>query len=156
MMETSFAIYRIQPYLRNPSSRLIKSPKIYFSDTGLAYFLTGIKGPAMNGFFRGMMWESYVAQNLAGILSAGHPGIRVSYWSVQGRYEADFVLEVGNETVIIEVKCGSRWEDKDLLGLKAFLASSGNCQAAILAYNGSETVKLEDKIWVIPVSTMLS
>lgn len=152
LMETSCIIHRMLPYLRNRSSRLIKSPKIYLSDSGLAYYLAGIRNLPLSG----ALWENYVAQNLESILSVHLPGTEIAYWNVQGRYEVDFILEIGNETIAVEVKSSTRWQEKDLIGLKAYLNSSKNCRAAILAYNGEEVLKLGNRIWAVPISVLLS
>ena len=156
LMETSFILSRMPPYLGNRSSRLIKSPKIYLSDTGLASYLTGIKSLDLNETLRGTFLENYVAQNLEGVFSAHYPDARIAYWNIQGRYEVDFIVEIGAETIAIEVKNGSRWQERDLTGIKAYLSSSKGCRAAILAYNGNDVVKLEDRIWAVPISLLLS
>lgn len=78
------------------------------------------------------------------------------YWNIQGRYEVDFILEVGRDTIAIEVKNSSRWRENDLVGLKAFINSTRNCRAAILAYNGTNTLRLADKIWAVPISLLIS
>lgn len=156
LMETSFIIFRMQPYLRNRSSRLIKSPKLYLSDTGLASYLLGIKGCDINEPFKGVLLENYINQNLQGIFSAYNPDIKISHWNVQGRYEVDFIVESNNKTIAIEVKYGSRWQDHDLAGLKAYISSSKNCYAGILAYQGNEIVKLEEKILAVPVHRLIS
>jgi hypothetical protein len=56
----------------------------------------------------------------------------------------------------IEVKAAARWGERDLAGLKAFLAATPGCKAAILAYNGNQAVRLGEKIWAIPLSLLLS
>ena len=156
LMETSFILNRMPPYLGNRSSRLIKSPKIYLSDTGLASYLAGIKSLSLNETLRGVFLENYVSQNLEGIFSAHYPDAKITYWNIQGRYEVDFIIEIGAETIAIEVKNGSRWQERDLTGIKAYLASSKRCRAAILAYNGNSVVKLENKILAVPISMLLS
>ncbi|MDP2922609.1 MAG: ATP-binding protein [Candidatus Omnitrophota bacterium] len=156
LMETSFILNRMPPYLGNRSSRLIKSPKIYLSDTGLASYLVGIKSLDLNETLRGVFLENYVAQNLEGVFSAHYPDVKVTYWNIQGRYEVDFIVEIGSETIAIEVKSGSRFKERDLTGIKAYLSSSKRCRAAILAYNGNDVLKLEDKIWAVPISLLLS
>jgi len=156
LMEASFILKRFPPYLGNRSSRLIKSPKIYISDSGLACYLTGVKSLEQNEPLRGAMLENYVAQNLEALLSAHYPEARLAYWNIQGRYEVDFVIEIGKETFAIEVKSASRFHDRDLTGLKAFVDSTPGCRAAILGYQGSEILKLEKKIWAVPLSLLLS
>jgi predicted AAA+ superfamily ATPase len=156
LMETSFIISRIQPYLRNKTSRLIKSPKLYLSDTGLSAYLESIKEADLSETIRGALLESYVAQNLAGILSAYYPDSKTAYWNIQGRYEVDFIIEIGGQAIAIEVKSGSRWKESDLQGLKAYLASNKNCLGGLLAYNGHEVLKLSKNIWAVPVDLLLS
>jgi predicted AAA+ superfamily ATPase len=100
--------------------------------------------------------ECYLLQNLEGILTVHSPGARIFYWHVQGRHEVDFVIETSRGTIAIEVKNSSRWEDKDLSGLRAFLTTTPSCLAGILAYAGSRTVSLGDKIWAVPIPLLLS
>jgi len=56
----------------------------------------------------------------------------------------------------IELKAASRWQDRDLSGLRAFLDRTPACRSAVLAYNGTETVKLADRLWAIPMGLLLS
>jgi uncharacterized protein len=156
VMEVSCVLYRIPPYLQNPAARLIKSPKFYLGDTGLACHLAGIDGMTEDHPLRGAMVESYVAQNLAGILQSAWPRAEIYFWNIQGRHEVDFVIEAGNRCIAVEVKAGARWEKADLAGLKAFVASTPRCAAGILAYNGTAPVPLGDRLWAIPLGLLLS
>ncbi len=154
LMEVSFIGYRLTPYLKNRASRLIKSPKFYFSDAGLAGYLAGVR-KLSSGPSRGALLETYVAQNLTGIIDARLPHASIHFWNVQGRYEVDFVIESENRCIAIEVKMSARWEERDIAGLKAFLANTPDCVAAVLAYNGTETVPLGEKIWAVPLSAVI-
>lgn len=156
LMEASFVIFRLPPYLSNRSSRLIKSPKLYFSDTGLAGYLAGVQEPGRGNILSGALWENYVAQNLQGLLSTHCPQANLTYWSIQGRHEVDFIIEIGHKTLAIEVKSGSRWQERDLIGLKAFLNTDPTCVGAILACNVDKTLRLGDKIWAVPIELLLS
>ncbi len=156
LMEASFVIYRLPPYLRNRSSRLIKSPKIYLTDTGLAAFLMGEKTVAEHELLKGFLWENYVLQNLQSILAAHQPDAQIFYWNIQGRHEVDFIIELEHKTLAIEVKYGSRIHEGDLAGLRAYLASSKQCLGGIVAYNGSEIVQLDKNIWAVPMAILLS
>lgn len=156
LMEASFVLFRLYPYLGNRSSRLIKSPKIYISDTGLAAYLSGVKKTDTHEPLRGALLENYVLQNLQSIISTYLPEARLGYWSVQGRFEVDFILEIGRQTVAIEVKYSSRIGESDLSGLNAYLGSAKNCLGGILAYNGTEIIKLKNKLWAIPIGLLVS
>lgn len=133
LAETSFVLRRIPPYLRNKSSRLIKSPKVYVSDSGLAWHLAGIKDleTESNEPFRGAMIETYVAQNLLGILETKWPEAQIFFRNIQGRHEVDFIITYARQIMSIEVKGGSHLNDKDISGLRAFLKATPACKAAI-------------------------
>jgi hypothetical protein len=65
------------------------------------------------------------------------------------------IIEVGRDSPAIEVKAAGRFDERDLGGLRAFLHSSPRCRAAVLAYNGSTAVSLGDRMWAIPMRTLL-
>jgi len=155
LLEASFIIQRINPYLKNKASRLIKSPKLYISDSGLACYLSGIDS-GKSEFIKGAMFETYVAQNLSGIIGACWPEASIYFWHVQGRYEVDFVIEAGNKCLAIEVKSAARWNDRDLAGLRAFLSATPHCVAGVFAYNGTEMAKLGERLWAVPLGLLLS
>jgi len=157
LLEASFLIHRLPPFLKNRSSRLVKSPKLYFTDSGLAAHLAGVTTlePGRDDLLRGALFETYVAHNLAALLEAHLPDAHLAYWHEQGRHEVDFVIEVNRKIVGIEVKAATRWSENDLSGLRAFLERTPACGAAVLAYNGKEAVKLDDKLWAIPMGQLL-
>jgi predicted AAA+ superfamily ATPase len=157
LLEASFLIHRLPPFLKNRSSRLVKSPKLYFTDSGLAAHLAGVTTlePGRDDLLRGALFETYVAHNLAALLEAHLPDAHLAYWHEQGRHEVDFVIEVNRKIVGIEVKAATRWSENDLSGLRAFLERTPACGAAVLAYNGKEAVKLDDKLWAIPIGQLL-
>ncbi len=152
LLETSYLIRRLPPFLKNRSSRLVKSPKLYFTDSGLAAHLAGINSldPGRDDLLRGALFENYIVQNLTAILEANMPEAQMSFWHEQGRHEVDFVIEYDREVCAIEIKAATRWTEKDLSGLRAFLARTPNCEKAVLAYNGEETVKLGENYGPFP------
>ncbi len=154
IMEMSCIFYRLAPYIKNRISRLIKSPKFYMGDSGLACYLAG-KDNLLDDPLRGAMVETYAAQNIAGVIDAAWPQASLYFWNIQGRHEVDFVIEAGNKCLAIEVKAASRWEKKDLSGLKSFVAATQHCVAGILAYNGTAPVSLGGRLWAIPLALLL-
>ena len=158
LFEASFLITRIQPYLGNRSSRLIKSPKLYLSDAGLASYLTGLdlSSSIRNDPLYGALLETYVAQNLLSILSAKWQNGSLYFWTVQGRHEVDFVIEARRSCIALELKSAARWQERDLAGLRAFLTATPHCKAGILCHNGEDAVRLGQKLWALPTSLVLS
>lgn len=158
LLEASFVVTRLPPYLRSRATRLIKSPKLFVCDSGLAAHLTAVEEltPTADEPMRGALFETYVLQQLAAILDAHDPRAEVAFWSVQGRHEVDFVVASGRRALAIEVKAASRFGERDLKGLRAFLARTPEARAGILAYNGSEAVTVGENLFAIPLSVLLS
>jgi hypothetical protein len=155
LMEVSCIFYRLAPFLENRASRLIKSPKVYMSDSGLASFLAGVEDLERDPLY-GALLETYVAQNLIAILDSTWPKADLFFWNIQGRHEVDFVISSGKKCIAVEIKGSARWESRDLSGLKAFLAATPQCIGGILAYNGSAPISLGDRLWAIPISMLIS
>lgn len=158
LLEASFVTRRLPPFLKNRSSRLVKSPKFHFTDSGLAAHLAGVRNlePGCDERMRGALLETYVAQNLAALLEAHVPEAGLSYWHEQGRHEVDFVIETDRRVCAIEVKAGTQWGDQDLAGLRAFLERTPACESAVLAYNGTDAVRLGEKLWALPLGHLLA
>lgn len=156
ILETSFIMQRLPPYLRSRATRLIKSPKVYVTDSGLAAHLTGVTELDPGERLRGPLYETFVFHNLAGILSAHLPRAELAFWHVQGRHEVDFVISQGQRALAIEVKAASRFHDADLAALEAFAARAPGTVAAILAYNGTQAVTLAENLFAVPLGLLLS
>lgn len=158
LLDASFVTVRLPPFLRNRASRLIKSPKLHVGDSGLAAWLAGVDDISAGADepMRGALYETWTAQQLGAALDARWPRARLAYWHVQGRHEVDFVIEAGRDTLAIEVKAATRWTDRDLAGLRAFLAAVPRCRAGILAYRGDAIVPLGERLWAVPLETLVS
>lgn len=155
LMNISFVTHILPPYLKSRSARMRKSPKLMMADSGIVAYLAGVED-LQRSPMRGALYENYVFQNILGILEPHLIRTNIYYWQIAGRHEVDFVVEVGGETIAIEVKAATRWGDSDLSGLRAFISRNPGCRAGILAYNGREAVSLGDKIWAIPLAVLLS
>jgi uncharacterized protein len=158
LLEATFVISRVAPFLRSRASRLIKSPRIYVTDSGLACHLTSALdiSVAADEPLRGPLFETYVYQNIAGILAAHAPDVEIGFWSIQGRSEVDFVISRGRKSLAVEVKAGSQFGRSDLAGLRAFLSRASGEAAAVLAYNGTEAVKLGDALFAVPLGLVVA
>ena len=139
-------------------TRLIKSPKLFMTDSGFAAHLAGVAELPVGGDepHRGALFETYVAQNLAGILGSHLPRAELTFWSVQGRHEVDFVASHAGRSVAIEVKAGSRFDRRDTAGLEAFLARHPEAVGGLLAYDGAEALPLGERLWAVPLALLLS
>lgn len=158
LLETSFAISRVAPFLKNPTARLVKSSKLYFADSGIASFLMGprLDTGGHNDRYRGALVETWVAANLSAILEAWRPRASLCFWNVQGRYEVDFVIDDGDRCLAVEVKTGSQWSRNDLRSLRKFLDLHPECVGALLACDIPDPVQLGSRLFAVPLGLLLS
>lgn len=156
LMEISFVLYRLAPYLNTLASRLIKASKMYFADTGLAAYLAGEKTIEEHPLLKGSFWENYVFQNVQAILDSHCSEARYYYWNIQGRHEVDLIVENGKQILALEIKFGSRIADSDLAGIKAFQMSQKGKVTGCIVYNGTELFKAAENIWVVPADIFLA
>ena len=158
LLEASFVVDRLPPYMRSHTTRLLKSPKIFLTDSGLASHLTSTSDirVAADEPLRGALYETFVHQNLAGILGAHLPDAELGFWSVQGRHEVDFVISHKRRCIAVEVEAASRFRERDLAGLRAFREKTPGAPVGILAYNGAEAFAPEKGLFVIPLGLLLS
>ncbi len=154
ILEASFLVRRVPPFLASRSTRLIKSPKLLVTDSGLAAHMAAVDDLARDPS-RGPLIETWVAQNLRAVLEVHRPRAELLYWSVQGRHEVDFVVAEGRRVVAIEVKASARFSDDDLRSLRAFRAKGPSGSLGVLAYNGTRTVRIEEGLAAVPFRILL-
>lgn len=145
LLEASFLIQRLPPFLKNRSSRLVKSPKLHFTDSGPAAHLAGVTSlePGQNDLFRGALVETYMAQNLAVLLEAHLPDARLGYWHEQGRHEVDFVIRTGAASNHHRSQGGDPLEGERLVRLVGFSGPNAHlcCRGARLQRPGSRETR---------------
>ena len=106
VLQTSGLIYLLQPYSNNATNRIIKTPKMYFMDTGLACYLTKWNTPAAleNGAFSGAIFETYAVSEL--LKSYWHNGLSPSIYFYRDKdmREIDIILEENGKLYPLEIK----------------------------------------------------
>lgn len=155
VLEASHLVFILYPYHRNIGKRLVKSPKIYFSDTGLLLYLMGIKtwDDVGNSMYRGAIWETYVFNQIHRIFTnRGENSPSLWFWRTQSGEEVDFVIEKGGKFTVIESKYSEMPTDRDLRGFKAFKSYYGeeSVSRRILACRAEKTTQIGDELWVTP------
>ena len=87
----------------------ISHPKFYFFDAGVVRAISGMLRDPLDSAEKGPLLESWVLHELRAAMSYGNHGGEISYWSVQGGGEIDFIWSRGKHRVGIEVKASNRW-----------------------------------------------
>lgn len=148
LLETSYQIVRLEPYAVNRTKRLIKTPKLYWNDPGLALHLAHGGAPAEAS---GAHFENLVLCDLLAWRDMQLPRAEVSYWRTTSGYEVDFVIEQQRQLLGVEVKAGSQPTLRDVRGLAAFLAEHPKrARGGIVLHGGSDIYWLDERIVAVP------
>ena len=142
VLEASFIIYRLPPHFKNFSKRLVKSPKLYFVDTGLLCWLLGIRSQEQLSMhaMRGPIFENWViSEFLKRQFSQGEP-TNLYFWRDSMQLEIDLIVDNGNEPVPIEIKSGATTSGDQIKPLEKWLSLSGGKQG-FLIYGGENNQK---------------
>lgn len=145
LLETSYQLVRLEAYAVNRTKRLIKAPKLYWSDPGLALHLGGEAEPT------GFHLEDLVLLDLLAWRDAQVPRPEILYWRTTTDLEVDFVIEHRGGLIPIEVKAGPRPGAGDLRALQAFRDEYPDLfGGGLLLHTGTETQWLSDRILAAP------
>ncbi len=140
-LEASHVVFLLQPFHANVAKRLVKRPKIYFHDVGLASFLLGIENEAQLARhpLRGHLFENLVvAEALKHRL---HRGLRPNLFFYRDRKgnEVDLVVVVAGSPVPVEIKAGQTVTPDYFRGLRSFARTIGDLPlGGAVAYAGGE------------------
>jgi hypothetical protein len=144
LLETSFQLIRLDAYAVNRTKRLVKSPKIYWSDVGLGLHLSG-------GEPTGAHLENLVLCDLVAWRELAAPRPEVLFWRTHNQEEVDFVIESGDELLPIEVKATPRPGYADARHLMTFRSEyRSHVRGALLLHGGAEMFWLADKVLAAP------
>ncbi len=127
LLETTFQVHKVTPYSVNPSKRLIKAPKLYWADSGLAAHLAGVSSvnALRSSPLLGAFAENAVLSGLLTWREATHPRSEIHYWRTAGGAEVDFVVERGPRLIPLEIKTARRIRISDIRHLEIFLDDYG-------------------------------
>jgi uncharacterized protein len=141
VLEASFIIHRLPPFHRNFKKRLIKTPKLYFYDSGLASWLLGIEnaGQLSTHPLRGALFETWaVAELLKMRLNTARPS-NLSFWRDRAGHEVDLLVEQGDRVLAVEIKSGATVTRDSLRGLEKWRDIAGAAAGpSLLVYGGLE------------------
>lgn len=153
LLELTYQIYFIYPYYTNISKRLIKTPKVYYTDTGMVCNITA------TGNWRtlelqnrdGFLIETWVANELKKMISYSKQKPNIYFLRSQLGKEIDFVLAYGESIVGIEVKWSQNITKQELKTVEFFLNElKDRINYIIILYPGTRSVVFNKKIAAIP------
>ncbi|MBS0622204.1 MAG: ATP-binding protein [Verrucomicrobia bacterium] len=139
ILEASYILIRLQPYFENFGKRVVKAPKLYFTDVGLASYLLGIENSAQMARdpLRGNLVENLVVLELMkGRLNKGLDP-QLYYFRDAHGHEVDLLFQTGHQLVPIEIKAAKTFHSAFLKNLEFFhKLTEERCNRGFLIYGG--------------------
>ncbi|MBT1170654.1 ATP-binding protein [Bifidobacterium sp. SO4] len=143
ILEASFIAFRLHPYHRNYGKRLIKAPKLYFYDTGLAANLLGIESgdQMLMSQYRGNLYENSVVVEIIKRYQALGREPKLFYWRDSNKKEIDVILEKGGRPwYAVEVKSSATYNPKAFEILEDLAPAMGlDPDRRFVVYGGDES-----------------
>lgn len=140
VLEASYIVRLVAPFHRNFGKRLIKAPKLYFLDTGLAAALVGIREARelATHAMRGALFETWVIGEMLKHGCNRGEAPELHFWRDAAGHEVDLLIERGGALRALEVKSGRTIASDWLDGLEHFARVSGAAEG-LLIYGGDQT-----------------
>jgi len=139
ILEASYIVYLLKPHYKNFNKRLVKSPKIYFYDSGLLAYLIGISDPdtLLTHASRGHVFETWViSELLKGRLNRGLKD-NLYFWRDNSGHEIDCIVDHGDRLMALEIKSGKTVSEDFFKGLRFWSRISGaESKEMVLVYAG--------------------
>jgi predicted AAA+ superfamily ATPase len=159
LLETTYQVTTVRPYYRNVGKRLVKRPKLYFTDTGLAAHLTASENWDLleRQGRAGAMVETFVAAELRKLAAIASQRTEIHFWQTHAGREVDFLLVRGDRLVAIEVKWAQRVSKGDVANLESCRRDlAGSLGLSVLLYSGTNAFALDDHTVVVPFAVLLA
>lgn len=145
LLETSCLLIRLPAFAVNRTKRLIKAPKLYWGDTGVALHLSELEEPA------GAYLENLVLHDLIAWRDARLDRAEICYWRTTSGEEVDLVIETGGRLLPIEIKATARPRLAECAHLRSFRREYGQqARAGLLLHTGSALEWLAPDVLAAP------
>lgn len=147
VLEASYLVFRLQPFYENFGKRMIKSPKIYFSDTGLLCHLLGIQtiNDLRDDSLYGHIFENFTILELFkyGYNSGRDP--KFYFFRDTNGHEVDLIMQKGSNLIPIEIKSSRTYSTAFLEGLEFFhRTAEKKAKSGFVVYQGEASQKIKE------------
>lgn len=145
ILESSYLVFTLKPHFSNFGKRLVKAPKLYFHDTGLAAHLMGIENPDHLSVRpeRPALFETLVVNEF--LKRRFNQGLRSNlyYWRDNIGTEVDLILEEGAQLFPAEIKSGGTFQPESLRALQKWRGYAGESGTPALIYGGDDSFEFQ-------------
>ncbi len=140
LLMASYVVFLLRPHQKNFNKRLIKSPKLYFYDTGLVCYLLNIRSADALALHsqRGAVFETYIVSEMQKTCMNAGVEPPLYFWRDSQGHEVDLIVENGEALFPLEIKSGQTINDSMFDGLNYWRKLSGN-EDGMLCYGGKES-----------------
>ena len=158
VFEQMYLLKRVEVWAKNRLSRVVKTPKMQFIDSGLLSTLADVT-PAhaqQNRSRFGSILETFVFGELLKHTTTSENDYQLLYYRDHDQFEVDFIIEnAAGHLVGVEVKAAATVKESDLRGLKRLASIAGeHFKLGVILYDGEETLPLGKDLWAAPLSSL--
>ena len=158
ILEQMFLLRRVEPWSTNRLSRIVKTPKIQFIDSGLLGTLVDLTeaSVARDRSQFGQVLETYVYSELLKQATWAERNYVLNTYRDRDQVEVDVVIEdQAGRVVGVEVKAAASVSVSDLAGLRKLATLAGKrFVAGVILYDGNDTLPIGEQLWAAPLSTL--
>jgi uncharacterized protein len=142
VLEASYLVFRLLPHFRNFGKRLVKTPKLYFLDPGLAAWLAGVRSATelRHGPMRGPLFETWVVAEVVKRINHHLLPLQTFYWRDSAGHEIDVLVERENRLLLLECKAGTTTAADWFSPIERHLDLSG-AETGLLVFGGEGTYR---------------
>ena len=147
----------LKPYFVNIGKQFVKSPKIFFNDTGVLCSLLRIrsKEQLLSSPYSGQIFETFVFCELQKHLSYLQKSSQMFHYRTNDKKEIDFIIEIDNEILAIEVKQSSSVNKDDFKHIADLQTRYDKKCLGLVFYNGEMVMEFSDDLVAIPIGMFL-
>jgi len=151
VLETSFVLFRLQPHHKNFNKRIVKMPKLYFYDTGLAAALLGVQNSNQLALhpFKGALFENMVVVDFLKTRFNKAKTNNLYFWRDNTGNEIDLLIDNGTEIIPIEIKSGQTVTNQYFKGV-LYWNKLTKTEGGYVIYGGKTIQKRSNAITVVP------
>lgn len=157
VLEASNIIYLLQPYYESSlTKRVVKRPKIYFKDTGLACHLAKL-GDAKSlavSHFSGHFIETYVINEIIKSYENTETYAEFYYYRDNNQNEVDLIIQTNGKLILVEVKSGMNFNNKNIKGFKALENTKYTIDTSCVICLNDSVYKINDNVYALPISVI--
>ncbi len=154
VLEASYIVALLPPFHKNFGKRLVKSPKLYFIDPGIASYLTRQPSPdaTVSGAMGGSLFEGLIVSETFKIAASTPRPCDISYWRSHDGLEVDLVIATGDRTIPVEIKLSASPTPRHTASLQRFktLAQIPETDGGVLVCQVNKPTRLSHNNLALP------